>query len=174
MLKIYTDGSALANQKNADAGYAYFIPKLNILDGGFMIGTNNIGELTAIQKVFGLIYQMKNIIEERKLEIITDSEYAILVLTRPAKLKANVELINSIKTLKKKLEQEGFEIEFRHVGAHGSVVEGQTEADTEGNATVDKIANNMARHKGNYFVFIDANGRFGFNFNPSIQPKFKD
>ena len=174
MLKIYTDGSAIANKQNSDTGYAYFIPKLNILNGGYMLGTNNIGELTAIQKVFGLLYQIKNIIEEREIEIITDSEYAILVLTKPAKLKANIALINSIKNLKQIFEQEGFEITFRHVGAHGSIVEGQTEADTEGNATVDKIANNMARHKGNYFVFIDHEGRFGYNFNPSIQPQLRN
>lgn len=167
MLKIYTDGSAIANRKNTDSGYAYFIPELKILDGGYIIGTNNIGELLAIQRSLTLIYQLRNFVTKRQVEIVTDSEYCILVLTRNAKLKANVELIESIRKLMKLMEDNGFKINFKHVGSHGKVEEGQTSEDTAGNKLVDQIANRMARGKGAYIIHIDDKNNIGYNFNIS-------
>lgn len=167
MLKVFTDGSAIINKKNSDSGYAYFIPELKILDGGFIIGTNNIAELLAIQRSLTLIYQLRNFITKRQIEIITDSEYSILVLTKDAKLKANVELIRATRKLIKLMEDNGFDINFRHVGSHGKIEEGQSASDTDGNRIVDQVANRMARGKGAYILHIDDKNNIGYNFNIS-------
>ncbi len=164
MIRIYTDGSAICNKKDSPTGYAFYIPECKILDGGFMIGTNNIGELTAIQRGLSFVYQMRKRIGAKKIEVISDSEYAILVLTKPANLKANVKLILAIKKLIETLNDCGFEITFRHVGAHGKTVEGQSQEDSINNSLVDKLANNFANSKGNYTAVTDEKGNFAYNF----------
>lgn len=92
--KIFTDGSCRANGnggigivwlKNGEKVYEY--------SKGFKNITNNIAELTAI------LYSLKSIRNNiDSLEIISDSEYSIGVITKPWKPKKNIELIAKIKS----------------------------------------------------------------------------
>ena len=50
-LVCFTDGSALNNNKDAPAGWAFYIPKLKQLRYDSMIGTNNQAELEARYQV---------------------------------------------------------------------------------------------------------------------------
>lgn len=92
--KIFTDGSCRANGnggigvvwlKNGEKVYEY--------SKGFKNVTNNIMELSAILCAVKSIHKSIN-----SLEIVTDSEYCIGVLTNPSwKPKKNLELISKIK-----------------------------------------------------------------------------
>ncbi len=61
-------------------------------------GTNNIAELTAIQRA-----AEKLVGDPRRLELYTDSNYAIGVLSKGWKAKANIELISDVKKALAKL-----------------------------------------------------------------------
>lgn len=113
--QIYTDGSCRANGnggigivwlKNGEKVYEY--------SKGFKNITNNIAELTAI------LYSLKSIRNNiDSLEIISDSEYSIGVITKPWKPKKNIELIAKIKKQlveTQKLVKEP--ITFRHTRGH--------------------------------------------------------
>ena len=112
---IYTDGSCRANGnggigivwlKNGEKVYEY--------SKGFKNITNNIAELTAI------LYSLKSIRNNiDSLEIVSDSEYSIGVITKPWKPKKNIELIAKIKKQlveTQKLVKEP--ITFRHTRGH--------------------------------------------------------
>jgi ribonuclease HI len=167
MLSVYTDGAAPSNSQTAHAGFAYMIPKLNYIDGGFLIGSNNVAELTAIQRALSTIYQLHNRFDERNIEIVTDSGYCITVLSKEAKLNANVNLILCIRELIKKITECGFNISFRHIKSHGKTDDGRSDTDTLYNNIVDNIAVKMAKSEGNYTVKIIDN-KFGFDFKKAI------
>ena len=91
--QIFVDGSGRANEnggigvlwlKNGEKVYEY--------SKGYKGVTNNIMELTAIYVALKSIKK-----EIDSLEIVSDSEYSIGVLTKPWKPKKNVELIDKIK-----------------------------------------------------------------------------
>lgn len=115
---VYTDGSCRANGnggigivwlKNGEKVYEY--------SKGFKNITNNIAELTAI------LYSLKSIRNNiDSLEIISDSEYSIGVITKPWKPKKNIELIAKIKKQlveTQKLVKEP--ITFRHTRGHQKI-----------------------------------------------------
>ena len=115
---IYTDGSCRANGnggigivwlKNGEKVYEY--------SKGFKNITNNIAELTAI------LYSLKSIRNNiDSLEIVSDSEYSIGVITKPWKPKKNIELIAKIKKQlveTQKLVKEP--ITFRHTRGHQKI-----------------------------------------------------
>ena len=116
--QIFTDGSCRANGnggigivwlKNGEKVYEY--------SKGFKDVTNNIMELTAI---YSALKSIKKSIDS--LEIISDSEYAIGVITKPWNPKKNVELIAKIKKQlaeTQKLVKEP--ILFRHTRGHQKV-----------------------------------------------------
>ena len=92
--QIYTDGSCRANG-NGGIGIVWLKNNEKVLEysKGFKEVTNNIMELKAI---YFALCSIKQKIDS--LEIITDSEYCIGVLTNPKwKPKKNVELISKIK-----------------------------------------------------------------------------
>lgn len=112
---IYTDGSCRANGnggigivwlKNGEKVYEY--------SKGFKNITNNIAELTAI------LYSLKSIRNNiDSLEIVSDSEYSIGVITKPWKPKKNIELIAKIKKqLVETQELVKEPITFRHTRGH--------------------------------------------------------
>lgn len=116
--QIFVDGSCRANGnggigvvwlKNGEKVYEY--------SKGFKDVTNNIMELTAI---YAALKSIKKPIDS--LEIISDSEYAIGVITKPWNPKKNVELIAKIKKQlaeTQKLVKES--ISFRHTRGHQKV-----------------------------------------------------
>ena len=130
---IYTDGSCRANGnggigivwlKNGEKVYEY--------SKGFKNVTNNIMELSA---VFYALKSIKRNIDS--LEIISDSEYSIGVITKPWNPKKNIELIAKIKKQlveTQKLVKEP--ITFRHTRGHQKV----TSEDARWNNEVDWLA----------------------------------
>lgn len=135
--QIYTDGSCRANGnggigivwlKNGEKVYEY--------SKGFKNITNNIAELTAI------LYSLKSIRNNiDSLEIISDSEYSIGVITKPWKPKKNIELIAKIKKQlveTQKLVKEP--ITFRHTRGHQKI----TSEDARWNNQCDWLAQNAS------------------------------
>lgn len=116
--RIYTDGSCRANG-NGGIGVVWLKngEKIHEYSKGFKDVTNNIMELTAI---YAALKSIKKSIDS--LEIISDSEYAIGVITKPWNPKKNVELIAKIKKQlaeTQKLVKEP--ISFRHTRGHQKV-----------------------------------------------------
>ena len=130
---IYTDGSCRTNGnggigivwlKNGEKVYEY--------SKGFKNVTNNIMELSA---VFYALKSIKRNIDS--LEIISDSEYSIGVITKPWNPKKNIELIAKIKKQlveTQKLVKEP--ITFRHTRGHQKV----TSEDARWNNQCDWLA----------------------------------
>ena len=91
--QIYTDGSCRGN-KNGGIGIVWIKNGKKIFEfsKGYKNTTNNIMELTAIY------IALKSIVKDiNSLEIISDSEYSIGVITKPWKPKKNIQLIDKIK-----------------------------------------------------------------------------
>lgn len=116
--QIYTDGSCRANG-NGGIGIVWLKngKKVYEYSKGFKEVTNNIMELNAI------FYALKSISKPiDSLEIISDSEYSIGVLTKPWNPKKNIELIAKIKKQlieTQKLVKEP--ITFRHTRGHQKI-----------------------------------------------------
>ncbi|MCC7538729.1 MAG: ribonuclease HI [Deltaproteobacteria bacterium] len=89
-------------------------------------GTNNIAELTAILRVLEVVPR------ERRVEIRTDSQYAIGILSKGWKPKANTELVAEIKD-----ELRGREARFVYVPGHAGVA-GNERADALARASIDR------------------------------------
>jgi ribonuclease HI len=90
---LYTDGACTGNPGPAGSGVVMVDGALVREEGLYLgQGTNNIGELTAIQRGLELVAD-----PTRPVDVYTDSDYAIGVLTRGWKAKANTELIAKIR-----------------------------------------------------------------------------
>jgi ribonuclease HI len=111
----YTDGACLGNPGPAGLGYAVLWPDGARVERGEPLGhgTNNIAELTAILRVLELLADQR----DRPVVIHSDSEYAIGVLTRDWKAKANQELIARIRAALRRFPA----CELRKVPAHSGV-----------------------------------------------------
>ena len=90
----YTDGACIGNPGPAGLGYLIEWPDGERVGRGEPLGeaTNNIAELTAILRVLERVED-----RDAPFTIFTDSAYAIGVLTRGWKAKANQSLISQIK-----------------------------------------------------------------------------
>lgn len=91
--QVFTDGSCRGN-KNGGIGVVWLKNGKKVFEysKGYKNTTNNIMELTAIY------IALKSIVKDiNSLEIISDSEYSIGVITKPWKPKKNIELIDKIK-----------------------------------------------------------------------------
>lgn len=116
--QIFVDGSCRANGnggigivwlKNGEKVYEY--------SKGYKSVTNNIMELSAIYIALRSIKK-----EIDSLEIVSDSEYSIGVITKPWNPKKNIELITKIK--KQLLETQKLvknPITFRHTRGHRKI-----------------------------------------------------
>jgi ribonuclease HI len=91
----YTDGACSGNPGPCGAGFIVVAPGGKILEGFdyLGIGTNNVGELTAVMRALEVLPEGESAI------VHTDSKYAIGVLSQGWKAKANVEPIAKIKKL---------------------------------------------------------------------------
>lgn len=112
-LVAYTDGACTGNPGPCGLGVV-------LLDGGkrrelsmyLGHGTNNIAELTAIEEAL-----LAADATDRALVIHTDSQYAIGVLSKGWKAKANQELIARIKAALKPFKK----LELRYVKGHAGI-----------------------------------------------------
>ena len=148
-LAIFTDGSALGNQKNAPAGCAVYIPCNKTLISRGIIGTNNQAELEAIR--YGLwfmknhVEEFKEIIQNSNIYFLSDSEYSINAITGKNKVKMNENKIMACKILVRDIEKHGYKINFVHVMAHT----GKTDFISYNNNIVDIAAKKRAMEMKN-------------------------
>lgn len=136
--KIFVDGSCRAN-KNGGIGVVWLKNGEKVFEysKGFKNTTNNQMELIAIGVA---LRSIKSQIDS--LEIVSDSEYAIGVITKPWNPKKNVELISK---LKKQLEKtQGFvsePIKWTHTRGHQK----DDSENTKWNNYVDALAESESR-----------------------------
>lgn len=129
-IHVWTDGACSGNPGPAGIGVV-------VIDGSEQKeiseylgqGTNNIAELTAIQR--GL-EQVKD--RKRPVVVYTDSEYAIGCISKPWKPKKNVELIADIRELAAKFSN----LKFVKVAGHAGI---------ELNEKVDELARNAITNR---------------------------
>ena len=95
VVEAWTDGACTGNPGPCGFGVVLRFGDQYLEIGQYLgLGTNNIAELDAIRVA---VEEARNI--DGHLHIHTDSSYAIGVLTKGWKAKANVELIRTIKAL---------------------------------------------------------------------------
>jgi ribonuclease HI len=89
----YTDGACTGNPGPAGSGWVLVAPGGSPVEAYAYLGegTNNIAELTAILRA------LHEVPKDQSLVVHTDSQYAIGVLTKGWKAKANKELIEGIR-----------------------------------------------------------------------------
>lgn len=131
--KIYTDGSCRGNG-NGGIGVVWLKNGEKVYDfsKGFKNTTNNQMELIAIYTALRSIKK-----EIDSLEIISDSEYSIGVLTKPWNIRKNIELIAKIK--KQLMETQKLvksPIKWTHTRGHQS----DNSDNTKWNKLCDKLA----------------------------------
>jgi ribonuclease HI len=124
----FTDGACLGNPGPAGLGYLINYPDGRTAIQGEPLGraTNNIAELTAILRVLELVDP-----KTPRVVIHTDSSYAIGVLTKNWKAKANQELIAQIRQKLARFSN----VELRKVKGHAGI---------EQNELVDQLARSAA------------------------------
>ena len=105
----YTDGACSGNPGPAGCGV-----RVEYTDGTAVesvdylgVATNNVGELTGVLRALQMVPASKSLV------VYTDSQYAIGVLQKGWKAKANLELIASIRAALK-----GRPVELRYVKGH--------------------------------------------------------
>lgn len=140
----FTDGSAIDNSRNANAGWAVWFPTKKKLIAKEMTGTNNQAELEAMR--FCLWYFIQNFMNEdipnNTFYIYSDSEYVINAITGKHKSKLNTEKIHVCKELISQIKNK-HAIVFTHVRAHTK----GTDYQSINNAIVDEAARARAMRK---------------------------
>jgi len=132
---IYTDGSSVGNGKRmAKAGYGVYFGALNMPNISRKVPpkfkqTNNVAELLAIHDGIKELVRAK----VSRVQIYSDSEYAMGVITGKKNASANLEIIKSIKDL---ITESGIQIIWRHIRAHT----GATDIHSIGNSIADRLA----------------------------------
>jgi ribonuclease HI len=118
-VEIWTDGACSGNPGPMGIGMVVIDGAERREKGEYLgVGTNNIAELTAIER--GIDLANGGSAEGRRLRVYTDSSYAIGVLDKGWKAKANQELIAR---LKKRLAP--LDVEFVKVSGHAGVPENE-------------------------------------------------
>jgi ribonuclease HI len=128
---VYTDGACTGNPGPAGIGVVIVLPESRIEISEYLgEGTNNIAELTAILRGIEEAPSSGHIV------IHTDSQYAIGVLSKNWKAKANVELIGAIRERIRVRRK----ISFVYVPGHAGVPL---------NERCDQLARQAIRSRGN-------------------------
>ena len=131
---IFTDGACSGNP--GPAGLGVYCPETDYERSEYLgNATNNIAELLAISRAIDLI--------ETRLErsvIFTDSIYAIGVLTKDWRVKANLELVrqitNQLERVARRIECVDYAIDLKHVRGHRG---------NPGNEKADELATRAVR-----------------------------
>ena len=130
---VYADGACTGNPGPAGLGVVVFEDgHRRELSEYLGMGTNNIAELTAILRAAELFAD-----DARHVELRTDSQYAIGVLSKGWKAKANVELVARVK---KALTALSGRLKLVYVPGHSGV---------DGNERADALARQAIERRGN-------------------------
>jgi len=122
-LQIWTDGACSGNPGPMGIGVVVIDGKDREEAGEYLgIGTNNIAELVAIER--GLAIATKRVVDnpERRVCVFSDSSYAIGLLDKNWKAKANQDLVARIR---RKLTAFPASVEFVKVAGHAGVPENE-------------------------------------------------
>ena len=122
-LQIWTDGACSGNPGPMGIGIVVIDGKEREEVGEYLgVGTNNIAELVAIER--GLAVATKRVVDhpERRVRVFSDSSYAIGLLDKGWKAKANQELVAR---LRRKLAAFPASVEFVKVAGHAGVPENE-------------------------------------------------
>jgi ribonuclease HI len=130
MINIYTDGSCIGQK----GGWAYIIinDEENIISNSGRVpknATNNRMELTACLKAIEKIIELK--LNGKKINIFTDSQYVITVLSCKKQFTTNEDLITKIRDILHLVD-----LQFKWVKAHSN---------NFFNESVDIMARNKAK-----------------------------
>ena len=110
---VYADGACSGNPGPAGLGVVMLQREGRRELSEFLgQGTNNIAELTAIKRAADAVED-----PARPVRLYTDSNYAIGVLTKGWKAKANVELVAAVKKALARLE----DVSLHHVRGHAGI-----------------------------------------------------
>jgi len=123
VLQIWTDGACSGNPGPMGIGVVIIDGKEREEAGEYLgVGTNNIAELVAIER--GLALAAKRVPEngDRRVSVYSDSAYAIGVLDKNWKAKANQELVAR---LRRKLAAFPAAVQFVKVSGHAGVPENE-------------------------------------------------
>jgi ribonuclease HI len=122
-LQIWTDGACSGNPGPMGIGVVIIDGREREEAGEYLgVGTNNIAELVAIER--GLALATKRVPEngDRRVRVYSDSAYAIGVLDKQWKAKANQELVAR---LRRKLSAFPAPVQFVKVSGHAGVPENE-------------------------------------------------
>ncbi len=123
VLQIWTDGACSGNPGPMGIGVVIIDGREREEAGEYLgVGTNNIAELVAIER--GLALATKRVPEngDRRVRVYSDSSYAIGVLDKNWKAKANQELVAR---LRRKLSAFPAPVQFVKVSGHAGVPENE-------------------------------------------------
>lgn len=123
VLQIWTDGACSGNPGPMGIGVVIIDGKERQEAGEYLgTGTNNIAELVAIER--GLALATKRIADtgDRRVRVYSDSSYAIGLLGKGWKAKANQELVARVR---RKLAAFPAAVEFVKVAGHAGVPENE-------------------------------------------------
>jgi ribonuclease HI len=136
----FTDGACKGNPGPTGAGCVVKLPDGQRFERHLALGqgTNNIGELSAVGLALQLLDE-NNVADNVAVHILTDSKYAIGVLSQGWKAKANVELIADLKVRVKKRKAK-----LHWVAGHTGVADNER-ADTLANLGVDESRRALRR-----------------------------
>ena len=133
-VQIWTDGACSGNPGPMGIGVVVIDGAQRREKGEFLgIGTNNIAELTAIERGVELVAGAPED-KTRRLRVYTDSSYAIGVLGKGWKAKANIELIARLKRRLAPLN-----VEFVKVSGHAGVPENERCDELARNAITGRV-----------------------------------
>ena len=146
-VKVFTDGSSIGNSAGSHAGWCFYLPDYKIRCSAYIVGTNNIAELTAIKQAFSFLRDTKKRGVDLVYDIInmyTDSKYCIGAIVGKNKVNANKELIAKIKTMIDEIKNMGKQIFIHHIDAHT----GENDYFHKANDVCDKEAKRQAKTEG--------------------------
>jgi ribonuclease HI len=97
-IRCFTDGACTGNPGPCGAGLVVKFPDGRVIEKhrALGVGTNNIGELSAIGMALEALDEA-GVSAESEVVVFSDSQYARGVLTQGWKAKANVELITKLR-----------------------------------------------------------------------------
>ena len=123
VLQIWTDGACSGNPGPMGIGVVIIDGKEREEAGEFLgEGTNNIAELVAIERGLALATKRVATNPDRRVRVYSDSSYAIGLLEKNWKAKANQELVAR---LRRKLTAFPAAVEFVKVAGHAGVPENE-------------------------------------------------
>ena len=135
-LELWTDGACSGNPGPMGIGVvAIDGAKRRELSEYLGVGTNNIAELTAIERALDAADDATGNDRARRMRVYTDSAYSIGVLSKGWKAKANQELVARIR----RRLAEYPNVEFVKVSGHAGVPENER-CDELARAAVDRRA----------------------------------